>query len=245
MDVFKCIKTRRSVRKYLDKELPWDLVSKVIDAGRLAPSAGNLQNWKFIAVLDKARRIKVAEACLQQTWMSKAPVHIVVVSEPKVSERYYGTRGDRLYSVQNCAVAAQNMLLRAHDLGLGACWVGAFDERMLGKAVRLPEGVRAQIVITLGFPAEKVAEPAKYPLENVTYFNGWRGKIRDVPHYMGYHSIKVQHGLHKGKAAIKKQSKKLAKKTKEVAEKIKESIKEKNKKRQDLKKFKKIHGLKK
>jgi nitroreductase len=244
MELYECIKTRRSIRKYLDKEVPWDLVSKIVDAGRLAPSAGNLQNWKFVVVLDDARREKIAEACLNQTWMNKAPVHIIVLADPRVAERYYGARGDRLYSVQNCAAAIENMLLMAHNVGLGACWVGALDENMVGRTIKIPEGVRPQAIITLGYPGEKVKEPAKYPLENVTYFNGWRGKIRNVPQYMGYHSINIQNALHKGKRALKKKGKELAEKSKEVAGKIKKNIQEKNKKRNDFKKFKKIHGLK-
>lgn len=241
MELDKCIKTRRTIREYQDKEVPWDLVAKVIDAGRLAPSSGNLQNWKFVVVLDDGKKEKLAEACLQQTWMIKAPVHIVVVAEPESAERYYGARGERLYTVQNCAAAVENMLLMAHNLGLGACWVGAFDERMVGKVVGLPDNVRAQAIITMGFPGEKIKKPAKYPLENVTYFNGWRGKIKDVPGYMGYHSVKVQEGLQKGKKALKKGTEKAAEKAKEVADKIKKKVEEKQKKSKNKKKFKEVH----
>ena len=246
MEVSECIKTRRSIRKYQNTPVPWDLVAKVVDAGRLAPSAGNLQNWKFIVVLDEGKRGQLAEACLHQMWMAKAPVHIVIVSEPEVSERFYGARGDRLYSVQNCALAAENMLLQAHNLGLGGCWVGAFDENMVSRVVGLPAKmeVRPQAVITLGYPAEKPAEPAKYPLENVTYLEGWRGKIRDMPAYTGYYSLKWQKGAQKGKAALQKQSKKISEKAKEVAKKVKKKIEEKQKKQKEFKEFKKVYGLK-
>ncbi|MBD3355182.1 nitroreductase family protein [Candidatus Woesearchaeota archaeon] len=244
MELDKCIKTRRSIRKYIDKEVHWDLVAKIIDAGRLAPSAGNLQNWKFIAVLDKGKKQKITEACLQQTWMNKAPVHILVVAEPKKAERYYGTRGERLYSIQNCAAAVENMLLMAHNLDLGACWVGAFDENMLGRAVGLPDEARPQAVITIGYPAEKIKEPAKFPIENVAYFNSWRGKIKDVAGYMGYHSVKVQKGLQKGKKALKKGTEKAAEKAKDVAKKIKKRIEEKQKKSNNKKKFKEVHNAK-
>jgi len=244
MELFDCIKTRRCIRKFQSTPVPWDLVSKILDAGRLAPNAGNLQNWKFIVVLDQGTRQKIAEACLRQYWMAKAPVHIVVCADPKVSERYYGTRGDRLYSVQNCAAASQNMLLQAHNLGLGACWVGAFDENMVSNAVGLPEEVRPQVIIPLGYPDEKPAEPAKYPLENITYFEKWRGKIQDVPAYMGYYSIKWEKGAKKAKAALEKQSEKLAVKAKEVAAKVKKKVEEKRKRYKDLKEFKKVHGLK-
>jgi len=241
MELDKCIKTRRSIRKYQQKEVPWDLVSKILDAGRLAPSAGNLQNWKFIVVLDAGKREKIAEACLHQLWVAKAPVHIVIVAEPKASERYYGTRGERMYSVQNCAAAAQNMLLMAHGLGLGACWVGAFDERMVGKVVGLPDEVRAQIVVTLGYPAEEIAEPAKYPIENVCYFNRWRGKVRDVPDYMWDYSVVMEREAKKGKAKLIEKGKKAAEKAKSVATKIKKKIEDKQKKQKKLKEFKRIY----
>ena len=229
----------------MNKEVSWDHISKVIDAGRMAPSAGNLQNWKFIVVMDEGRRNRMAEACLQQYWMNQAPVHIVVVAEPKIAERYYGTRGDRLYSVQNCAAAVQNMLLRAHSLRLGSCWVGAFDEKMVAKTIGLPSEARAQAVVTLGYPVDKVQEPAKYPIENVAYFEKWRGKLRNVPAYMKMYSLLWKQQAHKAKKKVEKGSEKLAVKAKDVALKIKKRIEDKKKRYTDIRKFKKVHGLKK
>jgi nitroreductase len=215
MEVLECIKTRRAVRKYLDKPVPWDPVSNIIEAGRYAPSAGNLQNWKFIVVLDEDKRKALAEAALKQFWMQTAPVHIVIIAEPYKAERYYGKRGERLYSVQNCAAAAENMLLEAHNVGLGACWVGAFDEDMVRRTLLIPPEARPQAIITVGYPAEQPEKPAKLPPEVVMWFDKWRGRVKDIPGYFGYYSVGLQKGLKKGKEAIKKHGKALVEKVKE------------------------------
>jgi len=215
MDLLELIKTRRSVRKYINKPIPWDDISNITDAGRYAPSSGNLQNWKFIVVLDKEKRKAIADASLKQYWMETAPVHIVIISEPQKAERYYGTRGERLYSVQNCAAAAQNMILEAHNLGLSSCWVGAFDEEMVKRTLRIPAEARPQIILTIGYPAEQPDKPAKLPQETLTWYNRWRGKVQDVPGYFGYYSVGLQKGLKQGKEAVKKHGKKLIEKAKE------------------------------
>ncbi|MBW2977242.1 nitroreductase family protein [Candidatus Woesearchaeota archaeon] len=230
MDTFECIKTRRATRKYLDVPVAWDLVSNILEAGRYAPSAGNLQNWKFIVILEKPKREAIAEACLKQMWMAEAPVIIVICAEPKKAERYYGIRGERLYTIQNCAAVAANMLLEAHNQGLGGCWVGAFDEEMVKRALAMPEEARPQIILTFGYPDEKVPVPTRFPLEPMTYFERWRGRIQDVPTYFGYFGPKIQKFIKSGEAFARKHGKKVAEKTKEVAKKVKKKIQEKKKK---------------
>jgi nitroreductase len=225
MDVFEAIKSRRSIRKYLDKPLIWDDVHKIIDAGRLAPSAGNLQNWKFVVVLDQGKREAIAEACLQQNWMITAPVHIIIVSEPDKAERHYGIRGERLYSVQNCAAAAQNMILTAQSLGLGTCWVGAFDEDMVKKIAGIPPEARPQIILTLGYPDEKPPKPIRHPVTHVLYVNKWRGFWTEPE------LIQAQYGpyvIRRTKEISKETGKEIKRKSKELAEKIKEKFSKKD-----------------
>ncbi len=106
MDVYEAVLRRRSIRKYMDQPVEWEKLGKVIDAGRLAPSAGNLQAWKFVVVTEKELRKQVSEACLKQYWMQTAPAHIVVCAEITKLSRFYGIRGERLYSIQSCAAAA-------------------------------------------------------------------------------------------------------------------------------------------
>jgi len=211
MDIIECIKTRRSIRKFLDIPVEWDKIGSIVDAGRYAPNSGNLQNWKFIIVLDEETRKKIADACLQQLWMAKAPVHIIVCSEPEKAKRFYGLRGERLYTIQNCAAATQNMLLTAHSLKLGACWVGAFDEDMLKRAVSIPDFIRPQAIIPVGYPAEKVPAPIQYQLENTVFMESWGNKIADMNSNMGYTSATVLELIEHGKKLVKKVKKKLKK----------------------------------
>ena len=173
MDVFEAIRTRRSIRKYKDKQVPWDNVITILQAGKYAPSAGNLQNWKFIVVKSDAKRKAITKACLQQEWMEQAPVFIVVVSEPKKAERFYGTRGARLYTLQGCAASIENMLLTAHSLGLGSCWVGAFDEHEIWTILGLPEESSVQGVVTIGYADEVPQAPPKYRIEHMMFFEKW------------------------------------------------------------------------
>ena len=131
MDVKEAIETRRSIRKFSPKELHPEEIIDIVDAGRYAPSAGNQQNWKFILIKDQSKKNDLADACFQQNWMASAPLIICVVGMTDDVKRMYGTRGEMLYSIQNCAMAAQNIMLRAHEMGFGSCMVSAFEEGMV------------------------------------------------------------------------------------------------------------------
>jgi len=204
MEVFDAIRTRRSIRKYQDKQVPWDNVVTILEAGKYAPSAGNLQNWKFIVVKNDAKRKAVSKACLQQDWMEQAPVLIVVVAEPKKAERYYGTRGSRLYTLQACAAAIENMLLTAHSLGLGSCWIGAFDEHELWTVLGLPEDVSVQGILTIGYADENPEQPPKSRIEHVMFFEKWWGRIESPKTHLGYWSAFNMKAVDQGKKAVKK-----------------------------------------
>ena len=231
MDTLECIKTRRSIRKFLDLPLPRDILTNIVDAGRYAPSSGNLQDWKFVVVLKPDLIKKVAEACLQQYWMESAAAIVIVCSEPEKNKRFYGLRGERLYTIQDCAASAQNILLTAHSLGVGACWVGAFDEDMIKRTFGIPDEVRPQAIIALGYADEKVPVPPKYPIEIVFYFNRWRGRIEDVDKYLGYTSVKIAQGVEKGKELAKKAGASLSEKGRALASKLKSHLKEKLRRR--------------
>ncbi len=195
MDVLEAIKTRRSIRKYTEELVSWDDIGAIVEAGKSAPSAGNLQNWKFLVVKNEAKRKAIADACLQQHWMASAPVHIIVVAVPRKAVQFYGIRGERLYSIQNCAAACQNILIAAHYLKLGACWVGAFDEDALKRSVGISEEGRPQAVITIGHPAESPPEPMHLSMETVVYLENWGSKIKDMPAVLGLFGEKLQSRL--------------------------------------------------
>jgi len=154
MDIFDCIYTRRSIRKFKDVPIELDKLYEILKAGSYAPCAGDLQNWKFI-VEKKVEKIRAMyHHTLEQDAFMSAQIAIIVVAETEVAEKFYGLRGKRLYAVQNCAAAMQNMLLAAHALGLGAVWIGAFDENRINDLYRIPSVARAQGIILLGYPDE-------------------------------------------------------------------------------------------
>jgi nitroreductase len=242
MDVFDCIKSRRSVRKFLEVPVEWDKIGQILDAARHAPSAGNLQTWKFIVVRDAGKRHQLAEAALQQWWMEKAPIFIVMCAEMRRIRQFYGVRGERLYSIQSCAAAVQNMLLAAHNLGLGACWVSAFDEDRAATILSIPEDaeLRPQAIIPIGYPDEKPRTPPRLPLENNTYLEMWSkqslGKTEDLNEVLW--NVRIgEKAIKAGKRAVEsidkmteKQRKSLAKSVMEKAESVKRQIGKKVKK---------------
>ena len=204
MEVFDCIRTRRSIRKYKDKPVPWDNIVEIMQAGKFAPFAGNIFNCKFIVVKNEDKRRGIAEASAQQYWMQDAPIHIVMAGEPEKAERYYGTRGVRLYTIQGIAAAIENMLLTAHSLGLGACWIGAFDEAEIRRICNLPEHVDVHAIITIGFADEFPEMPPKYRIEHAMYFEKWWGRIEPPKTAIGMWSPPIQRGIQETHKKIKK-----------------------------------------
>lgn len=175
MELDKCIKSRRSCRDYLDKEIPMDLIGEILEAASYAPSAGNMQNWKFIVVSDEKKKCDMAKACINQAWMNEAPIHIVVCNDISKMEELYGDRGGN-YSIQACAGAGQNIMLKAHELGLGTCWVGGFDENAVKNILNIPDNIRIEMIITLGYPNSLDKESRRDPAEFVTYFDEFGAK---------------------------------------------------------------------
>lgn len=194
-DILEIIKGRRTIRNFLPKFVEWEKISRILEAGREAPSSGNLQNWKFIVVIDLDLKRKLAEAALQQYEIVKAMVLIVVCGEPKKAERYYGSRGEDLYTTQNCAAAIQNMLLEAYSLGLGTRWIGAFDEEKVKQLLKIPEEIKPQAIIAVGYPKEIPERPPRFPLESLVYFNEWRNRLRDPSKYFRDYSLIVRRKL--------------------------------------------------
>ena len=183
-DILDLIQSRRTIKHFLPKYISWDHIAKIIDAARHAPSCGNVQNWKFIVIIEPGLKQSITNACFEQYEIASAGALIVVCAEPEKAERYYGLRGERLYTVQNCAAAVENMLLEAHSLGLGTRWIGAFEEEEVKSLLRIPEEVRPQAIVAVGYPKEIPPKPPKYPLETVVYFHRWRNKLRDPAKYM-------------------------------------------------------------
>ena len=170
MDVLEAIKGRRSIRAFKSEDVPPEIVEKLIDAARWAPSAGNIQPWEFIIVRNPEIKRNLAKAALNQSFIEEAPVVIVVCADEIRSSQGYGVRGKTLYCIQDTAAATQNIHLAAYSLGLGTCWVGAFNEEEAGKILEIPEGVRPVAIIPVGYPAEKPPARNRRPLNQIIHY---------------------------------------------------------------------------
>lgn len=153
MDVWQAIESRSSVREYDSRrDVSEDDLLRLLGAAIRAPSAGNLQPWRFFVVRDRQVKLALARAAADQEFVAQAPVAIVVCAEPDRSARRYGRRGTELYCLLDCAAATQNLLLAAAALGLGSCWVGAFSESGVRSAVRIPSTLRPVAIVPIGWP---------------------------------------------------------------------------------------------
>jgi len=167
VDVFKAITERRSIRKFKEEEIEDDLIYKIIEAGKWAPSAGNLQSWDAVLVKDPEIKQKLEAAAYMRDFVGKAPVIIVLGANEHKSATIYHERGRDLFSIQDATIAGQNMLLAIHALGLGACWVGAFDEELVSRTLEFPGYMRPIAIIPMGYPDETPPPPLRRELEEI------------------------------------------------------------------------------
>jgi nitroreductase len=151
MNVFDAIRTRRSVRSYAAGPIPADVLERMRQALRLAPSACNFQPWHFVFVTDEALRRQVAEVCNGQRWMADAPVTVVACGLPAQAYKKMGGYGNS--ADVDVAIAVDHLTLAAVAEGLGTCWIGAFDEKKVKGLLNIPEPVKVVALTPLGYPA--------------------------------------------------------------------------------------------
>jgi len=180
LDVFECIKKRRSIRSYKRDPVPDDDLKKILEAGIWAPSAGNRQSWEFIIVKDRQRKVDLSYAAYEQDFIVRADTVIVVCANTERSARRYGNRGRTLYAIQDATIATQNMLLAATALGYGTCWIGAFNEEQVKKILKIPEGIRPIAIVPVGVPNESPEPPPRTPIEVVTHVEQFGNRMKDL-----------------------------------------------------------------
>jgi len=165
--ILEAIRTRRSVRKFRQDPVSATVVQSLLKAAIHAPSSGNSQPWHFVVVRNQEVTRKLAEAALGQAFLAMAPVVIVVCADLGRAMTAYGPRGVNLYCLQDTAAAGQNLMLAAHALGFASCWVGAFDEKQVARALELADSHRPVALIALGKPADSPEMPERLPMEQV------------------------------------------------------------------------------
>lgn len=146
MEVFEAIQARRSIRAYESTPISREKLEKILEAARLAPSAGNIQPWHFIVVTDPEKRAKLAKAPFAG-FIKEAPVVIVGCGDQKASPKWF---------MVDVAIAMQNMVLTATSEGLGTCWVGSFNENQVREMLKIPENYRVVALLALGYPRKKI-----------------------------------------------------------------------------------------
>jgi nitroreductase len=161
MDVLDVIRTRRSIRRYTGSVISQEDVNRILEAGRWAPSADNSQPWTFVVLRSLEMREKLAGRLPWGGFLSQAALGIAVVIDETAST----------HAVEDGAAATENMLLEAHSLGLGACWIGTYGsphEASAKKVLKVPEDKRLLSVIAVGYPAE-TARTTRKPLTGLVF----------------------------------------------------------------------------
>ena len=147
LDFFEVVKLRRSIRSYAPTPVSDEDLIRILEAGRLAPSAGNRQPWHFIVVKDRKKRIRIAKGCRYGRFLTESPIVIIGCGDKEVSPRWYAI---------DTAIAMEHMVLAATALGLGTCWIGDFDEEDIRALLEIPGRFKIIALLALGHPREKL-----------------------------------------------------------------------------------------
>jgi len=182
MDIFNAIKTRKSVRKYIEKPVEQEKLEQILTAAQLAPSWRNGQCWKFVVATDveKKKSLIRCTSVFNQSWMGKEYAVIVACGDPAQS----GNRNQQQYYLVDVAIAMEHLVLAATALGLGTCWIGGFEENEIKELLNIPENFRVVAMTALGYPAQNegivgtitkqvVRSYNRKPLPEIYSMNGW------------------------------------------------------------------------
>jgi nitroreductase len=185
MDALEAIKTRRSVRKFSNRVVEPEKLREVLEAARMAPSWANMQCWRFLVIEDKATKAKIAEFSYVETFhrplgyktnpaqkaLEQAPIVVVACGNPAQS----GDVREQEYYLTDLGIAAENLMLAAHALGLGTVFVGVFDEKELRQVLKVPPEMRIVGLFPIGYPEETLdSAPPRKPLEEIVRYGSWK-----------------------------------------------------------------------
>lgn len=160
---------RRSTRSFTSRELTSDEINYILTAAVNAPSACNMQSWHFYCVTDPAVKASFKDFCAE--WVSLAPVIFVICTDDEGIVSRFGDKGKK-FPMQDTALAMENMLLAAADMGLGGCIIGAYDDDKCRKALNIPEKYKPVALMPIGEPTAKVPPRQRKPLSDVVTFIG-------------------------------------------------------------------------
>ena len=169
MEVHQAIQKRKSIRSYRDEPIPENKLQKVLEAARLAPSASNLQQWKFVVVRDAEKRRQLSIAAQGQPQVAKAPAVIAGVA---TNTQRIMLCGVPTYPV-DLAIALDHMTLAAVNEGLGSCWIGHFSQEQVREILGIPDNYTVVCLLTLGIPAEEGGPKLRKPLNEIISYESF------------------------------------------------------------------------
>jgi len=161
MEFFDVIQNRHSVRAYTDEQIPEELLGRILEAARIAPSASNKQPWKLVVVSDQNKREAIAASGTYGKFLSKCPIIIIGLGDPSIAPKWH---------IVDTTIALEHIVLAATAEGLGSCWIGSFDEVTVKTLIDAPEALKAVAIIALGYEkksldvlgaANKLLRPSK------------------------------------------------------------------------------------
>ena len=159
MEVEEAIRTRRSIRKWSSKPLDRDTVMELMASVRLAPSGHNGQQWELIIVTDRDRLERLVPICNNQRHVGEAGAFIFIVTDPSAKWIHVDP-----------AIALDHLTLRAREMGLGTCWIGAFDEARMREFLGIPDEKIAVIGMTLGYPGDQPTPRERRSLDELVHW---------------------------------------------------------------------------
>ena len=163
MSFIDIVLSRRSIRRYEKQDIPKDVLDKILEAGRQAPSAGNKQPWRFIVLTDYDIKEKLSHG-RWNTFVKDSTFTVVGCG-------YIGDEYGRKWSTVDTSIALQNMVIAAWGLGIGSCWIGDFQEAEVKRLLNIPEDRKVIALVTFGYPAEKIGSRQKKPIDEIVSYN--------------------------------------------------------------------------
>lgn len=169
MEILPEIQNRFSINSFSEKTVSPEVLHRIVEAGRLAPSAKNRQPWRYIVVEDKNVRAKITEASYNEQHVKEAPVIVAVCS---TNVDYKMPNGQMAYPV-DLAMGASFMMLQAEHEGLGTCLITTYDQEEMREILTIPHSMRVVLLLLLGYSAEKKSSRNRLPRDRVVSFNHW------------------------------------------------------------------------
>ncbi len=171
MEVEEAIRKRKSVRAYRKEKIPREKIEKILDSVRMAPSAKNKQDWKFVIIDDEDEKEQIYKAANKQRFVKEAPVVIAgIATEPE-----FMMSCDIPGGIVDVSIALDHLTLKAAEEGLGTCWIGAYDQEEAKKILEIPEDHKIVCLMTLGYPKKSLdkTEKRRKNLKEIIYYNSF------------------------------------------------------------------------